>query len=39
MRIIIIGFAVFYFTLAGFKLLISGGNEESVKNAKRQVTY
>ena len=39
MRILIIGLAVFYFTLAGFKLLVSGGNEETVKTAKRQVTY
>ena len=39
MRIFIIGLAVFYFTLAGFKLLVSGGNEETIKTAKRQVAY
>jgi hypothetical protein len=39
LRILVIGFAVFYFTLAGFKLLVSGGNEETLKTAKRQAIY
>jgi hypothetical protein len=39
MRIFVIGLAIFYFTLAGFKLLISRGNEESIKTAKTQAVY
>ncbi len=38
-RILVIGLAVFYFTLAGFKLLVSRGNEESIKSGKSQAIY
>ncbi len=33
-KIAVIGLAVLFFTLAGFKLIVSGGNEEAKKKAK-----
>lgn len=39
LRIAVIGFALLYFVLAGFKLLVSGGNEDKRKAAKSQIVY
>lgn len=39
LRIAVIGFALLYFVLAGFKLLVSGGSEDKRKAAKSQIIY
>jgi hypothetical protein len=39
MRIFVIGFALLYFTLAGFKLIVSGGDEDARKAAKNKALY
>jgi hypothetical protein len=38
-RIGVIGLAVLLFTLAGFRLIVSGGNEDARKQAKNQFLY
>lgn len=38
-RIAVIGFALLYFIMAGFKLLVSGGDEDKRKSAKNQALY
>lgn len=38
-RIAVIGAAVFLFTLAGIKVITSGGKEEAMKQAKGQLLY
>lgn len=38
-KIAVVGIAVFFFTLAGFKLIVSGGSEDSRKLAKNRFLY
>jgi hypothetical protein len=39
LQVFVIGVALFYFTLAAFRLLVSGGNEDTLKASKRQALY
>ncbi len=38
-KIALVGAAIFLFTLAGIKVIASGGKEESLKEAKNQILY
>jgi uncharacterized membrane protein YozB (DUF420 family) len=39
LQVFVIGVALFYFTIAAFRLLVSGGNEDTLKASKRQALY
>lgn len=39
LQVFIVGVALIYFTMAAFKMIVSGGNEDSIKTSKRQALY